>query len=123
MQRQEEPWSPGDGKSLLGMRGQKVPDLVAFAGRKSLSSVLKGSLSESMEGTGMCLQSSLCCSGGWGVGGWQACLRLRYGRWREGGVIQLPGSEDAGTEPSALCPSSALLFFPCIPQIFIERLL
>lgn len=40
-----------------------------------------------------------------------------------GGVIQLPGSEDAGKEPSALCPSSALLFFPFIPQIFIERLL
>lgn len=57
----------------------------------------------------------------WGGGG-QACLRLHYSDGG-GGVIQLPGSEDAGKEPSALCPSSALLFFPFIPQIFIERLL
>lgn len=66
-----------------------------------------------------CVCSQACAA----VGGGQACLRLHYSDGGEGGVIQLPGSEDAGKEPSALCPSSALLFFPFIPQIFIERLL
>lgn len=69
-------------------------------------------------------QGCVCSQASAAVGGWgEACLRLHYSDGGEGGVIQLPGSEDAGKEPSALCPSSALLFFPFIPQIFIERLL
>lgn len=63
-------------------------------------------------------RAGLCCSRGW-----QACLRLHYGRVGKKKIIQLPGSRDAGTEPSALCPSSGLPFFPFIPQIFIESLL
>lgn len=83
--------------------------------------MLKGCVNEAVEGAGMCLQSGLCCSGGGGGGRLVSDSTIAMGG--KGGVIQLPGSEDAGKEPSALCPSSALLFFPFIPQIFIERLL
>lgn len=67
-----------------------------------------------------CVCSQACAAVG---GGGRLVSDSTIAMGGEGGVIQLPGSEDAGKEPSALCPSSALLFFPFIPQIFIERLL